>query len=91
MILTIGGTLFTTLTNRLLLLLAAEREQRDSAARMAGAERVEAAERRFELHAATLSAQMIQLSNAVQRLATAPPRAARPIPLDSSPTAWARP
>ena len=65
MILTIGGTLFTTLTNRLLLLLAAEREQRDSAARMAGAERVEAAERRFEHHAATLSAQMIQLSNAV--------------------------
>ena len=71
MVLTVGGRLFATLSNRRLLLLAAEREQRESRARLARAERIERASQHFETHAATLATQMVQLSNAVQRLAEA--------------------
>lgn len=71
MILTVGGRLFATLSNRRLLLLAAERERQDSAARLERAGRIEIAGRGFELQAASLATQMVQLSNAVQRLAEA--------------------
>lgn len=71
MILTVGGRLFATLSNRRLLLLAAEREQLDNAARLERAGRIEIAGRGFELQAASLATQMVQLSNSVQRLAEA--------------------
>lgn len=71
MILIRDGQLFATLTNRRLLMLAAENEHRQSAARLVRAERIASAGELFETHAAALSTQMVQLSNAVQRLAEA--------------------
>lgn len=71
MVLTRGGRLFATLTNRRLLILAARREHRDSVIRMRRAERIEQAGRAFELHAGTLAEQMIDLANSVRRMAEA--------------------
>jgi len=71
MILTRGKQLFAILSNRRLLLLAAEREHRDSKARLARADRIERAGSLFETHAAAMATQMVQLSNSVQRLAEA--------------------
>lgn len=71
MILTLGGRLHATIANRRLLLLAAEQEQRNNRDRLARAERIEQAGSSFELQAATTAEQMVQLSNAVQRLAAA--------------------
>jgi len=71
MILTDGGRLFATISNRRLLLIAAEREHRESEVRLARADRIERAGQHFETRAATLSTQMVQLSNSVQRLAEA--------------------
>lgn len=71
MILTRDGRLFATLTNRRLLLLAAEHEHRAQGARIERARRIEAAGTQFETNSAALATQMVQLSNAVQRLAAA--------------------
>lgn len=71
MILTRDGRLYATLSNRRLLLLAAEREHEEAKVRLARAERIERAGQRFETQAAALSTQMVQLSNSVQRLAEA--------------------
>lgn len=71
MILTRGGRLFATLSNRRLLMLAAEAEARASADRLARAARIEQVSERFEGQVASLSTQMVQLANAVQRLAEA--------------------
>lgn len=71
MILTRDGRLFATLSNRRLLLLAADREHRDSQVRIARADRIERAGHLFETHAATMATQMVELSNSVQRLAEA--------------------
>lgn len=71
MILTHGGRLFATISNRRLLLLAAEAESRASAARLARAERIARSGTQFELQASSLSHQMVSLANAVQRLAEA--------------------
>lgn len=71
MILTYMGQLHATLTNRRLLLLAAEYEHRESEIRVARAERIERAGESFEAHAAALAQQMVGLSDSVQRLAEA--------------------
>lgn len=71
MILTRHGRLHATVSNRRLLLLGAEREQRDSRERLARADRIARAGSSFEVNAATIATQMVQLSNAVQRLAEA--------------------
>ena len=71
MILTVGGRIFATLTNRRLLMLAAEHEHRATRARLERAQRIEHSAAKFEAHAAALSAQMVQLANSVQRLAEA--------------------
>jgi methyl-accepting chemotaxis protein len=71
MILTVGGKLFATLTNRRLLMLAAEQEHQASQARLARAERIAVAGSNFELQAGALAEQMVQLANGVQRLAEA--------------------
>jgi methyl-accepting chemotaxis protein len=71
MILTVGNRLFATLTNRRLLLLAAEEQQRASRRRLERAERIERTGARFEGEAASMSRQMVELANAVQRLAEA--------------------
>ena len=71
MILTVGGRLYATLTNRRLLMLSAEHEHRASEARLRRAERISIAGVQFELQAGSLAEQMVQLANAVQRLAEA--------------------
>lgn len=71
MILTRGGQLFATLSNRRLLMLAAEAEARAAAVRLDRAGRIERVSEHFEGQVASLSAQMVQLANAVQRLAEA--------------------
>lgn len=71
MILTVGGKLLATLTNRRLLMLAAEEEHRASARRIQRAERIESASRRFETRTAKLASQMLELADTVQRLAEA--------------------
>lgn len=71
MILTIGGRLHATVTNRRLLLLASELDERNNRVRLERAQRIERAGSIFELQAAAMSEQMVQLSNAVQRLAAA--------------------
>lgn len=71
MILTKAGKLFATLNNRRLLMLTAEEEHRAAKRRLERAERIEWAGLRFEQQAAKTAAQMIELSNAVQRLAEA--------------------
>lgn len=71
MILTRGGTLFATLSNRRLLMLSATHEQRAQQARVERARRIEEAGARFEIHSGTLARRMIELSDTVQRLAEA--------------------
>lgn len=71
MTLTVGGCLFATLTNRRLLMLAAEHEHLQSRKRLKRAERIELVGAKFETDAATLAEQMVQLANSVQRLAEA--------------------
>jgi methyl-accepting chemotaxis protein len=71
MILTVGGKLYATLTNRRLLMLAAEHEHLASRKRLARAERIATAGTQFEIQAGALAQQMVQLANAVQRLAEA--------------------
>lgn len=55
MILTRGGTLFATLSNRRLLMLSATHEQRAQQARVERARRIEKAGARFEVHSRTLA------------------------------------
>lgn len=69
MILTRGGQLYATLTNRRLLLLAAEHEHRASEIRLERARRIEGAGQHFELQIGILSEQMVHLADNVQRLA----------------------
>lgn len=71
MMLTRGGRLFATLSNRRLLLLATKAENEAAAARSARARRIEAAAREFEQGASGLSEHMAVLANAVQDLAEA--------------------
>jgi methyl-accepting chemotaxis protein len=71
MILTVGGKLYATLTNRRLLMLAAEHEHQAARKRLAKAERIAEAGSQFEVQAGALTQQMVQLANAVQRLAEA--------------------
>ena len=69
MILTLNGKLWATLTNRRLLLLAAEHEKQAQQLRLERAERIARAGKDFELHAEVLSEQMTELAGSVQRLA----------------------
>ena len=71
MIVTRDGRLFATLTNRRLLLLAAEHEREAAQARLERAERIAAAGAQFELQSGALAQQMVQLADSVQRLAEA--------------------
>lgn len=71
MMLTRYGRLFATISNRRLLMLAAEAEAKAASSRLARAERIAEAGARFETGAAALSTQMTQLADAVQRLAEA--------------------
>ena len=71
MILTRNQRLYAILSNRRLLLLGAEREQRDSEERLKRADRISRAGSSFEVNAASIATQMVQLSDAVQRLAVA--------------------
>lgn len=71
MILTSGGRLFATLTNRRLLMLAAEQGQNSAQARIQRAERIERAGVAFERQAAGLAQQMVEVADSVQRLAEA--------------------
>jgi methyl-accepting chemotaxis protein len=71
MIVTRDGRLFATLTNRRLLLLAAQHEREAAQDRLARAERIAGAGSQFELQAGALAEQMVQLANSVQRLAEA--------------------
>ena len=71
MIVTIGGRLHATVSNRRLLLLASELDERNNRVRLERAQRIERAGSIFELQAAAMAEQMVQLSNAVQRLAAA--------------------
>lgn len=71
MILTLDGRLYATLTNRRLLMLAAEREHHATMVRVRRAERIARAGEQFEIHAGTLAQQMVQLADSVQRLAEA--------------------
>ncbi len=71
MIVTVGGRLYATLTNRRLLMLAAEHEHQEAQRRLARAEHIAAAGSRFEIQAGALAEQMVQLANSVQRLAEA--------------------
>jgi methyl-accepting chemotaxis protein len=71
MILTLGGRLYATLTNRRLLMLAAEQEHHANGARLRRAERIAASGLHFELQAGALAEQMVHLANSVQRLAEA--------------------
>lgn len=69
MILTKDGHLHATLTNRRLLMLAADHEHHSALARLKRAERIARAGERFELQAGALAEQMVQLANDVQKLA----------------------
>lgn len=69
MILTLAGRLHGTVTNRRLVHLAAEREQRDAAARIARAERIERASERFEAQLTSLAGAMDQLAADLQSTA----------------------
>jgi methyl-accepting chemotaxis protein len=71
MILTKDGRLFATLTNRRLLMLAAEQERLAAEERIARARRIEQASAELEANSASLSGRMIQLADAVQQLAEA--------------------
>ena len=71
MILTRNGALYATLTNRRLLMLAADRESAAAKARLERAQRIEQAAAEFETQSAALATQMVQLANTVQRLAEA--------------------
>ena len=71
MIVTVAGCLFATLTNRRLLMLAAEHEHHAARERRERAERIERVGAKFETDSAALAKQMVQLANSVQRLAEA--------------------
>jgi methyl-accepting chemotaxis protein len=71
MILTVNAKLFAILSNRRLLMLAAEHEQRAANARLRRAEQITEAGLTFETQVGALAEQMVQLANAVQRLAEA--------------------
>ena len=71
MILTRHQRLYATVSNRRLLLLGAEREKRDGQERLKRADRIARAGSSFEINAAAIATQMVQLSNSVQRLAEA--------------------
>src|SRR6266542_1401881 len=71
MILTVGGRLHATLTNRRLLLLAAEHEHHAARERLKRAERIAEAGSHFEIQVGSLAEQMARLANSVQRLAEA--------------------
>ena len=71
MILTLNGRLHATISNRRLLLLAAEQERCNNHARIERAQRIERAGVSFEGQAAAMAEQMMTLSNTVQRLAAA--------------------
>lgn len=71
MILTSGGRLFATLTNRRLLMLAAEQEYYSAQVRIHRADRIERASLAFEHEAAALARQMVDVANNVQLLAEA--------------------
>ena len=71
MILTRHRRLYATVSNRRLLLLGAEREKRDGQERLKRADRIARAGSSFEINAAAIATQMVQLSNSVQRLAEA--------------------
>jgi methyl-accepting chemotaxis protein len=71
MVLTVGGRLYATLTNRRLLMLSAAHERAAASERLRKAERISAAGSDFEMRVGALSEQMVQLANSVQRLAEA--------------------
>ena len=71
MILTRHQRLYAILSNRRSLLLGAERERRDGQQRLKRADRIARAGSSFEINAASIASQMVQLSNSVQRLAEA--------------------
>lgn len=71
MILTLGGALRGLIGNRRLVHLAAEHEQRASAARIARAEHIEHASERFEAQVASLASAMDQLAAELQASAGA--------------------
>lgn len=71
MILTHEGMLFATISNRRLLMLAAEAEHAASARRLERARKIEKAGQLFETQAASMATQMVQLANTVQKLAEA--------------------
>ncbi|WP_404334048.1 methyl-accepting chemotaxis protein [Sphingomonas sp. MMS12-HWE2-04] len=66
MILTRGGRLHAVVNNRRLVHLAAERERSESGARIARAERIEAASERFEAQVGALAAGLRALSGELQ-------------------------
>ena len=69
MILTKNGSLHATLTNRRLLMLAANHEHHATLARVKRAERIARAGEQFEGQAGALAEQMVRLANDVQKLA----------------------
>ena len=71
MILTVGGRLYATLSNRRLLMLAAEHEHHAARERIRRGERIAEAGSQFEVQVGSLAEQMVQLANSVQRLAEA--------------------
>ena len=71
LILTRNGRLFATLTNRRLLVLAAEEERRAAEEGLERARRIEQAGAELESNTASLSARLVQLANGVQHLAEA--------------------
>lgn len=76
MILTKNGRLHATLTNRRLLMLAADHEHHSATARLKRAERIAKAGEQFELQAGVLAEQMVQLADGVQGLAESTARRA---------------
>lgn len=69
MILTSHGRLYATLTNRRLVLLSAEHEQRTAQIRVNNAERIASAGRRLENDVGSLAQEMVRLADSVQSLA----------------------
>jgi len=71
MILTRGGRLFATISNRRLLMLSAAHEHLAQQSRVERARRIEEASARYEAQSGALAKQMVQLSDTVRRLAEA--------------------
>ena len=69
MILTSEGRVYATLTNRRLVLLSAEHEQRAAQVRVDDAERIASAGRRLEQDVGSLAQEMVRLADSVQSLA----------------------